>query len=180
MSNPCIGPNDMRYTFVVRKSGELWVSRRLFVLSRIKDEPLDCDDLMGQYLRDMWYMETLCPDDIREFMIIPINSSTRLSELTRTLKSCPNTISCSDLLNIVRDKYDVDWIYNFELPKHAIQKYIRDEKENEHFAFELHHFGHRYQGGCGPCMRLIFQAHLMKQDDRMQLHISNPEFQTYH
>ena len=75
MSNPCIGPNDMRYAFVVRKSGELWVSRRLFVLSRIKEEALDYDDLMGQYLRDMWYMETLCPDDIREFMIIPINLS---------------------------------------------------------------------------------------------------------
>lgn len=179
MSNPCIGPNDMRYAFVVRKSGELWVSRRLFVLSRIKDEALDYDDLMGQYLRDMWYMETLCPDDIREFMIIPINSSTRLNEFARTLKSCSNTVSCSDLLNILRDKYDVDWIYNFELPKHAIQKYIRDEKENEHFAFELHHFGHRYHGGCGPCMRLIFQAHIMKQDDKMQLHISNPEFQTY-
>ena len=72
------------------------------MLSRIKDEALDCDDLMGQYLRDMWYMETLCPDDIREFMIIPINSSTRLSEFARTLKSCSNTVSCSDLLNIVK------------------------------------------------------------------------------
>ena len=67
MSNPCIGPNDLRYLFAVRKSDELWISRRLFVLSKIDEV-----DLMGQYLRDMWYMETLCPDDIREFMIIPI------------------------------------------------------------------------------------------------------------
>mgnify|MGYP001183253623 CR=1 FL=1 len=126
MSNPCIGPNDMRYAFVVRKSGELWVSRRLFVLSKIDDV-----DLMGQYLRDMWYMETLCPDDIREFMIIPINSITRLGEIARTLKSCSNTMPCSDLLNIVRDKYDVEWIYNFELSKHAIQKYISDDKPVE-------------------------------------------------
>ena len=59
------------------------------------------------------------------------------------------------------------------------KKEISDEKENAHFAFELHHFGHRYPGDCGPCMRLIFQAHLMKNDDKMQLHISNPEFQTY-
>ena len=83
-------------------------------------------------------------DDIREFMIIPINSITRLGEIARTLKSCSNTIPCSDLLNIVREKYDVEWIYNFALSKHAIQKYISDEKENEHFAFELHHFGHKY------------------------------------
>ena len=174
MSNPSIGPNGMRYLFAVRKSDELWISRRLFVLSKIDEV-----DLMGQYLRDMWYMETLCPDDIREFMIIPINSSTLLSEVARTLKSCSNDISSADLLNIVREKYDVEWIYNFELSKHAIQKYITYEKESEHFAFELHHFGHRDSYDCGPCMRLIFQAHLMKNDDKMQLHISNPEFQTY-
>ncbi len=174
MSNPCIGPNDTRYVFAVRKSDKLWISRRLFVLSKINDV-----DLMGQYLRDMWYMETLCPDDIREFMIIPINSSTRLSEIARTLKSCSNTMPCCDLLNIVREKFNVDWIYNFELSKHAIQKYITDEKENAHFAFELHHFGHRHPGSCGPCMRLIFQSHIMKNDNKKQLHISNPEFQTY-
>ena len=97
MSNPCIGPNDLRYLFAVRKSDELWISRRLFVLSKIDEV-----DLMGQYLRDMWYMETLCPDDIREFMIIPINSNTRLSEIARTLKSCSNTMPCCDILNSVR------------------------------------------------------------------------------
>ena len=71
MNNPCIGPNGMRYMFIVKKSDNVWVSRRLFVVSKIDDL---C--MMGQYLRDMWYMETLCPDDIREFMIIPINKHT--------------------------------------------------------------------------------------------------------
>ena len=174
MSNPSIGPNGMRYLFAVRKSDELWISRRLFALSKIDEV-----DLMGQYLRDMWYMETLCPDDIREFMIIPINSSTRLSEIARTLKSCSNIMPCSDLLNIVREKHDVEWIYNFELSKQAIQKYITDEKENEHFVFELHHFGHRDPDGYSHCMRLIFQAYLMKNEDKTLLHISNPEFHTY-
>ena len=129
MSNPCIGPNDTRYVFAVRKSDELWISRRLFVLSKINDV-----DLMGQYLRDMWYMETLCPDDIREFMIIPINSSTRLSEIARTLKSCSNTMPCCDLLNIVREKFNVDWIYNFELSKHAIQKCDNMNSPSLHLA----------------------------------------------
>ena len=121
MSNPCIGPNGIRYAFVVKKSNDLWVSRRLFVLSKIDDV-----HLMGQYLRDMWYMETLCPDDIREFMIIPINKHTIFSEIATTLKSCSNHASYSDLLNIVREKYNVQRIYNFELSKHAIQKYIEE------------------------------------------------------
>ena len=171
MNNPCIGPNGMRYMFVVRKSGAMWVSRRLFVVSKIDDL---C--LMGQYLRDMWYMETLCPDDIREFMIIPINKHTIFSEIATTLKSCSNHASYSDLLNIVREKYNVQRIYNFELSKHAIQKYIEDEKEDGHFAFELHDI---QPPSCGPHMKLIFQARLYKTDNTPSLHISNPEFATY-
>ena len=171
MSNPCIGPNGMRYMFVVRKSGAMWVSRRLFVVSIIDDL---C--LMGQYLRDMWYMETLCPDDIREFMIIPINKHTIFSEIATTLKSSSNHASCSDLLDIVREKYNVQRIYNFELSKHAIQKYIKDEKTDEHFAFELHDI---QPPSCGPHMKLIFQARLYKTDNTPSLHISNPEFATY-
>ena len=174
MSNPCIGPNGIRYAFVVRKNNDLWVSRRLFVLSKIDDV-----HLMGQYLRDMWYMETLCPDDIREFMVIPINRSTILSEIARTLKSCSNNASCSDLLDIVRNKYDVEWIYNFELSKHAIQKYITDEKDDDLFSFELHHIGNQLGQGRGPYMKLSFQARRIKPDNVMCLHISNPEFATY-
>jgi len=172
MNNPCIGPDGKRYIFVVKKPDERWwVSRRLFVVSKI-----DASCLMGQYLRDMWYMETLCPDDIREFMIIPINKHTIFSEIATTLKSSSNHASCSDLLDIVREKYDVQCIYNFELSKHAIQKYIKDEKTDEHFAFELHDI---QPPSCGPHMKLIFQARLYKTDNIPSLHISNPEFATY-
>jgi len=172
MNNPCIGPDGKRYIFVVKKPDERWwVSRRLFVVSKI-----DASCLMGQYLRDMWYMETLCPDDIREFMIIPINKHTIFSEIATTLKSSSNHASCSDLLDIVREKYDVQCIYNFELSKHAIQKYIKDEKTDEHFAFELHDI---QPPSCGPHMKLIFQARLYKTDNTPSLHISNPEFATY-
>jgi len=172
MNNPCIGPDGKRYIFVVKKPDERWwVSRRLFVVSKI-----DASCLMGQYLRDMWYMETLCPDDIREFMIIPINKHTIFSEIATTLKSSSNHASCSDLLDIVREKYDVRCIYNFELSKHAIQKYIKDEKTDEHFAFELHDI---QPPSCGPHMKLIFQARLYKTDNTPSLHISNPEFATY-
>ena len=172
MNNPCIGPDGKRYIFVVKKPDETWwVSRRLFVVSKI-----DASCLMGQYLRDMWYMETLCPDDIREFMIIPINKHTIFSEIATTLKSSSNHASCSDLLDIVREKYDVQCIYNFELSKHAIQKYIKDEKTDEHFAFELHDI---QPPSCGPHMKLIFQARLYKTDNTPSLHISNPEFATY-
>ncbi len=172
MNNPCIGPDGKRYIFVVKKPDETWwVSRRLFVVSKI-----DASCLMGQYLRDMWYMETLCPDDIREFMIIPINKHTIFSEIATTLKSSSNHASCSDLLDIVREKYDVRCIYNFELSKHAIQKYIKDEKTDEHFAFELHDI---QPPSCGPHMKLIFQARLYKTDNTPSLHISNPEFATY-
>jgi len=172
MNNPCIGPDGKRYIFVVKKPDERWwVSRRLFVVSKI-----DASCLMGQYLRDMWYMETLCPDDIREFMIIPINKHTIFSEIATTLKSSSNHASCSDLLDIVREKYDVQCIYNFELSKHAIQKYIKDEKTDEHFAFELHDI---QLPSCGPHMKLIFQARLYKTDNTPSLHITNPEFATY-
>ena len=172
MNNPCIGPDGKRYIFVVKKPDERWwVSRRLFVVSKI-----DASCLMGQYLRDMWYMETLCPDDIREFMIIPINKHTIFSEIATTLKSSSNHASCSDLLDIVREKYDVRCIYNFGLSKHAIQKYIKDEKTDEHFAFELHDI---QPPSCGHHMKLIFQARLYKTDNTPSLHISNPEFATY-
>ena len=89
MSNPCIGPNGVRYLFVVRKSDKMWISRRFFILSKIDDY-----DLMGQYLRDMWYMETLSPDDIREFMIIPIRKGLVVREFVKTLRACSNQTSC--------------------------------------------------------------------------------------
>lgn len=175
MSNPCIGPNGVRYLFVVRKSNEMWISRRFFILSKIDDY-----DLMGQYLRDMWYMETLSPDDIREFMIIPIRKGLVVREFVKTLRACSNQTSCADIRDIVRNKYGVDWIYSFELSKHAIQKYITDDKDKDLKSFELHHIGSRYGNGQGPYMKLTFQARQLKTDDEgICLHISNPEFQTY-
>ena len=49
-----------------------------------------------------------------------------------------NHASYSDLLNIVREKYDVQQIYKFELSKHAIQKYIEDSLAEEIIKSQIH------------------------------------------
>ena len=171
--------------FAVKKNDEpWWVSRKLFVLSNVDD-----GEIMGQYIRDIWYMESIYRTtvDIRRYLVIPIKSNTKMYEVKQCIQQWERKDKATrgKINRYLQSTLNIDWVYNFELTAHAINKYLDHLKEKETDIFELHHIGDRYGNGtgAGPYMKLLFPARLLKYeedgDTKYCMHISNPEFQTY-
>jgi hypothetical protein len=180
MNNPCIGPDGKRYIFVVKKPDETWwVSPKLFVISVVDD-----GYITGQYIRDMWYMETIKGTDLmREFMIIPIDKNMRINDIKLAIATLEKTNVSINIPQVLRESYGIKWIYKFVLTSDTVNKYIEDEKLNESFSLELHPTGDEIGPNGSSYMQLVLQARLLlvetSETKTKGLHISNPEFATY-